>query len=172
MRGLIHIYCGDGKGKTTAAVGLTVRAAGAGKKVLFAQFLKQDTSSEIGVLRGLETVEVRHCSSVSGWVRNMTENQKEQAATDYDHFLEELVQEAENYDLLVLDEAAVACRYGLLQEEELLRFLGQKPEGLEVVITGRDPSAALLEKADYVTEMKKRKHPFDQGIQARVGIEY
>ena len=172
MNGLVHIYCGDGKGKTTAATGLAVRAAGAGKKVLFAQFLKQDTSSEIAALRRFGNVTVRHCSDVTGWVRDMTAGEREQAATVYDRFFAELAREAENYDLLVLDEAVVACGYGMLREPEILRFLDQRPESLEVVLTGRGPSEALLDRADYVTEMKKIKHPYDAGIRARAGIEY
>jgi cob(I)alamin adenosyltransferase len=172
MSGLIHIYCGDGKGKTTAAVGLAVQAAGAGQKVLFAQFLKTDMSSEIPVLRGLDGVRVRHCATVRGWVRDMTEPQRTQAAGDYNGFLAELFREAEAYDLLVLDEVITACGAGFIQPAALARLLETKPEGLEVVLTGRDPDPALTELADYITEMRKKKHPFDRGIRARKGIEF
>ena len=172
MSGLIHIYCGDGKGKTTAAVGLAVRAAGAGKRVLFAQFLKPDTSSEIGILRKIDGIEVRHCATVQGWVRDMSDPRKQTAAADYERFLEDLLREAPDYDLLVLDEAAAACRYGLISAGTLAGFLREKPETLEVVLTGRDPDSVLLETADYVTEMRKLRHPFDQGVRARKGIEF
>ena len=172
MSGRIHIYCGNGKGKTTAAVGLSVRAAGAGKRVLFAQFLKTGTSGEIGILRDIDGIEVRHCATVRGWVRNMSDPQKETAATDYERFLEDLLREAPDYDLLVVDEAAAACRYGLISVERLAEFLRNKPESLEVVLTGRDPDPELMELADYITEMKKIRHPFDQGVRARQGIEF
>ena len=172
MSGLIHIYCGDGKGKTTAAAGLAVRAAGAGKRVLFAQFLKDGTSSEIPVLKGIDGVRVRLCHTVTGWVRDMTASQREQAARDYGCFLAELFQAAEAYDLLVLDEAVGACNHGLIREEALTAFLREKPAALEVVLTGRDPSPALMALGDYITEMRKMKHPFDRGIRARKGIEF
>lgn len=171
MKGLIHIYCGNGKGKTTAAVGLAVRAAGAGKRVLFAQFLKPGTSSEIPVLRAAG-VDVRHCGTVRGWARSMTGEQRTAAAVDYGAFLEELFRDAPDYDLLVLDEAAAACRWELIREERLAELLAAKPEALETVVTGRDPGPALMALADYVTEMKKVRHPYDRGIAAREGVEY
>ena len=172
MTGLIQLYTGDGKGKTTAAVGLAVRAAGAGRRVLFAQFLKPGTSSEIGVLRALPGVALRHCEAVRGWARDMDDQQRERAAGEYGAFLEGLFAEAADYDLLVLDEAPVACRWGLLDPDALLRLLDEKPEGLEVVLTGRDAPPALIARADYVTEMRKLRHPYDRGLRAREGIEY
>ena len=172
MSGLIHIYCGDGKGKTTAAVGLAVRAAGAGKRVLFAQFLKTDTSSEIGVLRKIDGIEVRHCNTVRGRVRNMSAAQKKTVAEDYSRFLTELFRAAPEYDLLILDEAAAACRHGLISAGLLAEYLRNKPDALEVVLTGRDPDPELMALADYITEMKKIRHPFDRGIRARQGIEF
>ena len=172
MRGLIHIYCGNGKGKTTAAVGLTVRAAGAGKRVLFAQFFKSGDSSEIAVLQSLPTVTTFHCDTVRGFFSRMTGEQRAQAARDYTAMLRLLFERAQEADLLVLDEAVSACNHGVIPEAELIRFLCAKPEALEVVMTGRDPSAALLETADYVTEMRKIRHPFDAGVRARRGIEF
>ena len=170
--GLIHIYCGDGKGKTTAAVGLAVRASGAGKKVLFSQFLKSGLSSEIAVLQMIDGITIRHCDTERGWVRDMTDSQREQAACDYDCFLRDLFREAAGFDLFVLDEVSPACNHGLVSQDGLVELLERKPEGLEVVITGREPSGALAELADYVTVMKKIKHPFDRGVMAREGIEF
>ena len=172
MTGLVHIYCGDGKGKTTAAAGLAVRAAGAGKKVIFAQFLKDGSSSEIAVLENTEHIAVRHCRTVTGWFRNMTEEEKQKAREDYGRFFEALAEEAAAADLLILDELTAAVNFGLVREERVLSFLDAKPEGLEVVLTGRDPSPAICARADYITEMKKLKHPYDRGIRARKGIEY
>lgn len=173
MQGLIHLYCGDGKGKTTAAVGLSVRAAGAGKRVLFAQFLKDGSSSELNILRALQNVEVACCEQNFGFFKSMDGQTKAAARLAYTALLEETLQKsADGVALLVLDEAVAACNHGLIEEARLLDFLHHKPEDLEVVLTGRDPSQRLLDAADYVTEMRKCKHPFDRGIAARRGVEF
>ena len=173
MQGLIHLYCGDGKGKTTAAVGLSVRAAGVGKRVLFAQFLKDGSSSELNVLRALPNVEVASCGQNFGFFKSMDEQTKAAARQAYSALLEDAMRKSEDgVDLLVLDEAVAACNHGLIEETALLDFLRRRPEALEVVLTGRDPSQHLMDAADYVTEMRKRKHPFDRGIAARRGIEF
>ena len=171
MAGLIHIYCGDGKGKTTAAVGLTVRAAGAGKAVVFTQFFKDGGSAEIAMLQRLENIHVMHCKTVPGRFRNMTEAQKAQARDDYSRHFEGVLSAAPSAGLLVLDEIIPACGCGVICEARLLEFLTGKPAELEVVLTGRNPSARLLAAADYVTEMKKIRHPFDRGVPARPGVE-
>ena len=172
MSGLIHIYCGDGKGKTTAAVGLAIRAAGSGKRVMFAQFFKDGSSSEIGVLQTIENIQTAHCNTVRGFWKRMDDTQKAQASKDYTRFLAEIVMLAKDADLLVLDEIVSACNHGTVTETVVLDFLHDKPTGLEVVLTGRNPSEALLELADYVSEMRKVKHPYDCGIAAREGIEF
>lgn len=172
MAGLIHIYCGDGKGKTTAATGLAVRAAGAGKQVLFTQFFKNGNSCEIRALKQLEQVRTLHCNTVPGRFKNMTAEQQEQAKADYSSLLLTSLSSAQEADLLVLDEVISACNHGIIEESVVLDFLRNKPEELEVVLTGRNPSTALLELADYVSEICKRKHPFDKGIRARRGIEF
>ena len=172
MPGLIHLYCGDGKGKSTAAVGLAVRAAGAGMKVVFAQFFKDGTSSELRVLRALPEAKVLVCERHFGRFRNMSEEEKAEAKEAYSALLETAIARAAGAQLLVLDEAVSACNHGILSEERLLGFLRSKPEGLEVAIKGRNPSEALQSAADYVTEMRKLRHPFDRGITAREGIEF
>lgn len=173
MQGMIHLYCGDGKGKTTAAVGLSVRAAGAGKRVLFAQFLKDGSSSELNILRALQNVEVACCEQNFGFFKSMDGQTKAAARLAYTALLEETLQKsADGVALLVLDEAVAACNHGLIEEARLLDFLHHKPEDLEVVLTGRDPSQRLLDAADYVTEMRKCKHPFERGIAARRGVEF
>ena len=172
MEGLIHVYCGDGKGKTTASVGLTVRAAGAGKQVVFTQFYKDGTSSEIAVLKQLSNVKIVVCEKHYGLFRRMTDDQKEAARKDYTALLEQAIAEAQHADLLVLDESVSACNHGAIPEERLLGFLREKPENLEVVLTGRSPSTRLLEYADYVTRMGCEKHPFSRGIPARRGVEF
>lgn len=172
MAGLIHIYCGDGKGKTTAAVGLTLRSAGAGNRVVFTQFFKDGSSSEISLLRQIPGISVLHTKTVGGFWKRMTTEQQAQARRDYTELFHIACERAKNMDLLVLDEVISACNHGAVPEEALLEFLQNKPENLEVVLTGRNPSEALLAQADYVTEMKKIKHPFDRGVLARKGIEY
>ena len=172
MQGLIHIYCGDGKGKTTAAVGLAVRAAGAGKQVIFTQFFKDGSSSEIQCLNRLEHITTIHCKTPHGLFFRMNDAQKMQAATDYSQLLQHALDAAKSADLLILDEIISACNHKTVQEQIIVDFLRQKPENLEVVLTGRNPSEQLLQLADYVTEMRKIKHPFEQGIAARKGIEF
>ncbi len=171
-RGLVHIYCGDGKGKTTAAVGLSVRASGCGRRVVFAQFFKDGTSGECGVLQHLPGITFVRPEKSFGFFWTLSEAEKAEARDFYTAHLHRAMDLARDADLLVLDEAMSACAHGVIDEGELLAFLREKPEGLEVVLTGRDPSQAMQEAADYITEMKKVKHPFDQGIGAREGVEY
>ncbi len=170
--GMVHIYCGDGKGKTTAAVGLAVRMAGAGKTVVFSQFFKDGSSSEISVLRGMPGVTVLHCDTARGWFYRLSPEEQAQARRDYAKFFREVTAAAAGADLLVLDELAFACGCGAVAVEDVLAFLRSRPERLEVVLTGRDPAPELLEAADYVTRMEKIKHPFDRGVPARLGVEY
>lgn len=172
VKGCLHIYCGDGKGKTTAAVGLAVRAAGHGMKVLFCQCMKDGTSSEVKMLEKLG-IAYCCCRERFGFYWNMTEEEKEKAGEAYTTLFLEVTKRAveEGYDLLVIDEFMSGYQHGLIDQREALKFLKNRPEGLEIVLTGRDPGEELVELADYVTEMKKRKHPFDEGVTARKGIE-
>lgn len=172
MRGLIHIYCGDGKGKTTAAIGLAVRAAGSGKKVLLLQFFKDGKSSEFSALAHVPGIETVPQTRTFGFSWTLTPEEKEEARSYYAGLLEEAFRRAGGFDLLVLDEAMSACTTGMIDEARLLALLAGKPAELEVVLTGRNPSQALLDAADYVTEMKKIKHPYERGVAARKGIEY
>lgn len=172
MAGLIHLYCGDGKGKTTAAVGLAVRASGAGKRVVFTQFFKDGSSSEVRQLKRLENIQVFHADTVRGFFWNMTPEQQAQARRDYTALFRTVAEAAKNADLLILDEIVSACGRGVVPEGEVLEFLRGRPEGLEVVLTGRDPSAGLQSMADYITEMRKLRHPYDGGMAARKGIEF
>lgn len=173
MAGLIHIYCGDGKGKTSAAVGLALRAAGAGMKVLFVQFLKDGSSPEMEMLRQSQLIETDCCSSIHKFVFQMSGEERRQAEAEYSRLLENSLRRCnEGYGLLVLDEVIPACNMGIVPEATLAAFLRSKPSGLEVVLTGREPSPVLLDLADYATEMKKYKHPYDQGVPARRGIEF
>ena len=181
--GLIHIYHGDGKGKTSAAIGQAVRFAGRGGHAVIARFLKNDDSGEVSALGKLDNVTVLPCERSFGFTWQMTEEEKREAADYYRGLLENAVEAAvrccrDHKDapltvLLVLDELCGAIRSGLVPEDEVLGFLDRRrPGNLEVVITGRGPSQALLSRGDYVTEMRMEKHPYTAGITARRGIEY
>ncbi len=174
QQGLIHIYCGDGKGKTSSAVGLAVRAAGRSRKVLIVRFLKTEDSGEVEVLRAIPGITVTPCDRIFGFVFRMTEEQKREAAIYYQNRFDEAVQEVRSgrYDLLILDEILASCNYGMVNEMSVTEFLQNKPDGLEVVLTGRDPSKELLSLADYVSEICMRKHPYAKGVPARKGIEF
>lgn len=174
MAGCIHIYCGDGKGKTTAALGLALRAWGRGRRVLIARFLKTDDSGEVSALTRLDGVMVQPCVKTFGFYYQMTKEQRAEATEYYGELLEQTLQQAvkEQYDMVILDEIMATCHYGLVEEDVLTAFLKNRPRSMEVVLTGRNPSEALLELADYVSEIQKRKHPYDQGVGAREGIEY
>lgn len=168
-KGLIHLYCGDGKGKSTAAMGLCLRALGAGKKVVLAQFLKDGSSSELVPLAKLGA-EILPCPSAKKFVFQMNNEEKQSLREESLGLFQKAV--GLPCDLLVLDEACGAVGTGILPEDVLLDFLKNKADGQEVVLTGRDPSPQLLALADYVSEVCKRKHPYDQGIPARRGIEF
>ncbi len=171
--GLVHIYCGEGKGKTTCSVGLTVRASGYGLHVLFMQFLKSGDSSELKVLRSLSGVEVLGTKPIKKFSFQMTEEEKEETRRVNAEQFADMVKmlEHDHYDMLVLDETLGAIEAGLLDEQIIVDFLKNRPAQLEVVLTGRYPSDQLLELADYVSRIDKVKHPYDKGIPARAGIE-
>jgi cob(I)alamin adenosyltransferase len=175
-KGLIQIYTGEGKGKTTASIGLAVRAAGQGKRVLFVQFFKEDDvqSGEKEIFRN----QISQIELIRSNVRHpmFTKGRTDEAAlrsSIEDTF--KTVRErigVGGIDLLVLDEMNSVLSGGWIPVEEMEEFLRGRPEGLEVVLTGRDAPVELVKMADYVTEMLKIKHPFDEGVKARKGIEF
>ncbi len=171
--GLIHIYCGDGKGKTTTGMGLCVRAAGAGLRVLIYQFMKDNSTSERGILALSDRITVVDGLAQEKFSFQMTPEEKEQRRSYYAQQFRAVTQKAvsEHYDVLFLDEVIYTIRAGLLDESLVLDFLKKKPAGLEVILTGQNPGPALIETADYVSEIRKIKHPFDRGLPARRGIE-
>lgn len=171
---LIHIICGDGKGKTTAAIGLSVRAAGRNQKVLIARFLKSNDSGELITLEKIEQITVLPVTKFFGFTWQMNEEQIQEAKEYYNDTLKQAIFLAaeEEYDLLILDEILSVYNYGFIEHAILLDFLANKPKKLEVVMTGRDPKEELCDLADYISEVKKIKHPFEQGVPARIGVEY
>lgn len=172
-KGLIQIYTGDGKGKTTAALGLTIRAVGHGFKVYIIQFMKG--KGGYGELEGLKRLQpecqIEHFGA-QGWVHK-GENIEEHILEVRKAFIraQEILLSGD-WDIIVLDEILNALWFELIPESEVLELLSQKPTQVEVVLTGRNVSQTLIDKADLVTEMVLRKHPFEQGIMARLGIEY
>lgn len=170
MKGYIQVYTGDGKGKTTAALGLALRAAGAGLKIFIAQFLKKGDYSEIKALaRFSNLISIRQCGS-GRFIKGHPTAEEVMEAREGLAEAERLMATG-NLDMLILEEANVAVAYGLLELEALLAVMDSKPENMELVITGRDAAAAVMDKADLVTEMRSVKHYYENGVMARAGIE-
>ncbi|MDO4345415.1 MAG: cob(I)yrinic acid a,c-diamide adenosyltransferase [Eubacteriales bacterium] len=171
--GLVHIYCGDGKGKTTTGMGLCVRAAGYGYRVLIYQFMKNNRTSERKVLEKVENITIIDGLEEEKFSFQMTEKEKEERRLFYGRQLERVIREAKEgqYDVLFLDEVIYTIRAGLLEEKRVVDFLDHKPQTLEVIMTGQGPGEELIKRADYVSEICMRKHPFQKGQPARDGIE-
>jgi len=169
---MIHVYCGDGKGKTTAALGLILRHVGAGGQAVLAQFLKSAPTGELATLERLG-VPVYRNELPHGFFPNMSEETKAKVRELHDHTLSEVTRlaRANKCSLLVLDELNAALTLELVDREAVLALLNNHGEA-ELVITGRDPCTEVLEQADYVTEMKLVKHPYEKGVKARKGIEF
>lgn len=167
---MIHLYCGNGKGKTTAAMGLALRAAGRGERVVIAQFLKGTDSGERYALAQLPQVELLPLPEQVKFTFQMDEQERLEASRRCRALLEVARERAKDCFLLVLDEACAAVNSGLLPLEELLDCLDSL--NCEIVLTGRDPAPQLLERADYITQMEPLRHPYQRGITARKGIEW
>ena len=175
-QGLVMVHTGNGKGKTTAALGLSLRAWGDGLRVLILQFIKGSWKyGELEALRALGEIdgriEVRRCGK--GFSRRDAAHQEEhKQAAEKAH--QEAVDEIQSgrWDLIVLDEINYAVKFGLLEIAQVLALLDQKPPALHLLLTGRDAAPELVERADLVTEMKLIKHPYQKGIKAQKGIEF
>ncbi len=168
--GLVHLYTGDGKGKTTAALGLALRASGQGLRVAVLQFMK--ANSRCGEHRFVERFPAFRIVT-TGQRSSLRQTPEEQRA-DAQRAMETArsMVTSGDYDLLVLDEVVTALGRGLLEEAQVLALVADKPAGLELVLTGRGATPGLIAVADLVTEMRKVKHPLDRGIRARQGVEY
>jgi cob(I)alamin adenosyltransferase len=169
-RGYIQVYTGTGKGKTTAALGLALRAAGAGLTVFIAQFIKKKRCSEHKALeRFKDLITFSHYGT--GLLRGgaPTAEAVDAAQKGFEEVREIIT--SGKYDLLILDEINTAAHYNLVSVEDILRLLDAKPSGMEVVLTGRYGDDRIIERADLVTEMKEIKHYFRKGVKARKGIE-
>lgn len=173
MKGLIHVYKGEGKGKTTASVGLAVRAVGRGKRVIFLQFHKGNESGEINIFKEMSLVNVIRNTKDFGFYSSLSEDDKKELIDMQDANFDKALYliENEDIDMIVLDEVFTACYFNTLDIGKLKTFIENKPEKLEIVLTGHNPDQYFIDIADYVTDMTCEKHPYDKGIPARIGIE-
>ena len=190
--GLFHIYCGDGKGKTTAAIGAAVRAAGAGLRVCFVQLMKTGTSSELPMLKNMENLTVRAVINPYGFTWEMTLNEKERLKNLNNKAFEELINDIEKkyaalngnhndaftqgadkkyFDMIIIDELISAYQNELVDKLLVFKLIEKCKGNTELIFTGRNTTDELMEKADYITEMKCQRHPYEKGVSARLGIE-
>ncbi|MCK9274486.1 MAG: cob(I)yrinic acid a,c-diamide adenosyltransferase [Syntrophales bacterium] len=169
-KGYIQVYTGGGKGKTTAALGLALRAAGADLQVYFAQFIKGSLYSEIKALKALAGHVTLRQYGRGGYIRGTPHEEDIRLARAGLTEAREMMRSG-RFDIVILDEVNVAVRLGLLTVKEMLDFIDAKPVGIELVLTGRDADPEIVERADLVTEMREIKHYFTNGVAARRGIE-
>lgn len=172
-KGLVHLYCGNGKGKTTAAVGLAARFVTYNKNIIFCRFMKTSESGELESLKKLGVQVLLSENSPKGFSWTLSAEELSQVKIANDRLLQmviDICHSSEN-GLLVLDEIVGAIHKNLADEKQLLNFLDNRPPFWEIVLTGRNPTDELIRKADYVTKMEKIKHPFDTGVESRIGVE-
>ncbi|MCQ2401856.1 MAG: cob(I)yrinic acid a,c-diamide adenosyltransferase [Lachnospiraceae bacterium] len=175
-KGLVEMYYGNGKGKSTAAFGLALRALGHGMKVFIYQFLKDGISGEVNMLKSMKGVTYMENTVHSPFLFNLTPDQQEYFAELYQNEFERVISEVKsgNYDLCIIDEVIDAANLNLINKENLINLMDTKPANTELVITGHEygePLDCYKAHADYVTNFRKEKHPFDNGEGCRKGIE-
>jgi cob(I)alamin adenosyltransferase len=173
-KGLVHIYTGNGKGKTTSAIGLGIRAYGRGFKVYMAQFLKSAETGELNVLKTLEPgFTVKRFEMVNKFTWSMNDAEKKETGEGIDKLFDTTVIDSESgaWDMLILDEILGAIKGGFISLQKVVEFVKNKPYGLELIMTGRAAPEELVVLSDYVSEINPIKHPMDKGIGARIGIE-
>lgn len=170
MRGFVQVYTGNGKGKTTAALGLAIRAAGAGLKCFIGQFVKMGDYSEIKALQRFSDLITVEQFGLGRFVDGKPTAEEIDAARRGLRRIQEVMASG-TYQILIMEEANIAVMMGLLSVQDLVGIIVNKPEELELVITGRGAHHHIIEIADLVTEMRQVKHYFQKGIEARVGIE-
>ena len=173
-KGLIQIYTGAGKGKSTAAVGQAVRAAGHGFKVGFLSFFKDPEAFGYGEYKSLEKLGIKtflFARKHPHFYKELNPDDVCRECSNGLEFIKELIRDP-SWDMLVLDELNIALRDGFLKEADVLSLLDAKPEKLELVLTGRGVTEKIIEKADLVSEIREVKHPYSHGVKSRKGIEY
>lgn len=173
--GLIQVYCGEGKGKTTAAIGQGIRSVGRGLKVIMIQFLKGGHTGELKTLSNLEPeFKVFRFEKSRGFFNELTLTEKNELKMEISNAMKfaKKVLDTKECDLLILDEVLGVVENQLLTEEELETFIMSKPQGMELILTGRKLPEMIKEQVDYISEIQPIKHPYEKGIGAREGIEY
>jgi cob(I)alamin adenosyltransferase len=170
MKGYVHVYTGDGKGKTTAALGLALRAIGAGLKVYIAQFIKKGDYSEINALKRFSDCVTVEQFGRGRFTRGKPTPEDIEAARKGLMRVKEILSSRQHH-IVILDEINVAVSYGIFSLEDLLDIIDRKPDDIELIITGRNAAPEIVEKADLVSEVKAIKHYFQSGVKARIGIE-
>lgn len=173
QNGLVHIYTGDGRGKTSISLGMVMRAVGNNMSVLFCQFLKGQPTSELNSLEKLG-VKVLRVDGFEKFIAFMSENEKKDCKSAHQLCYNRMKADflSGEYDLVVLDEVMAAITLSMFSLDDIVSLVKSKPDNVELVLTGRDAPQELLDLADYVSEIKSVKHPYDKGIKARKGIEY
>jgi cob(I)alamin adenosyltransferase len=170
MKGFVQVYTGDGKGKTTAAIGLAVRAAGAGLHVYIAQFVKSEKYNEITALERFSDM-ITCCQYGSGcWLHGQPGQEDVRHAEKGLKEVRQIISSGQ-YDLVILDEANIATHFGLLSPDDLIALIDIKPPAMELVFTGRKADPKLIERSDLCTEMREIKHYYQKGILSRKGID-
>lgn len=171
-KGYIQIYTGDGKGKTTAALGLAMRAAGAGLKVFLGEFIKEMEYGEIGIIRErFPEITAELFGIEAGCVIGREATDEDIRAAEEGLAKAKTILMSGEYNVVILDELTIPVNLGLLQEDAVLDLMGSKPEHVELIITGRGATENMIARADLVSEMKEIKHYYRQGVLSRKGIE-
>jgi len=170
MKGYVQIYTGNGKGKTTAALGLSIRAAGAGLRVFIAQFMKMGDYSEIKALERFSDLITIEQYGVGQFVKGKPTPEDKAASRKGLDRVKSIVASGK-YNMVVIDEGNIAAFFDLISVQDLLDIIDNKPDNMELIITGRNADPRVIEKADLVTEMKEIKHYYQKGVKARTGIE-
>ena len=170
---MLQIYCGAGKGKTTAAVGLAVGGAGAGMNVRFVQFMKGSYTSELSALEKISNIEIRRCDRNYGFFKNLTDTDKTDITRCHNALLEYAFDvESKSTEMIILDEFCSAYDYGLMNRGLAERLILGNKDAAEIVLTGRAPAEIFLNAADYISEIQCVRHPYSKGIAARKGVEF
>jgi len=173
-KGYVQVYTGNGKGKTTSALGLSIRAAGSGMNVIIAQFLKAMNTSELNILNRIDNIKIMRYSECKKFFWDMNDDEKKELRCKMKQMLEDAVKVSieEKIDLVVFDELLGALHGEFITKDEIISLLENKPEYCEYVITGRSAPDWLIEKADLVSSIEPIKHYMDAGVTARKGIEF
>ncbi|MEM3091279.1 MAG: cob(I)yrinic acid a,c-diamide adenosyltransferase [Candidatus Pacearchaeota archaeon] len=168
--GLVHIYTGEGKGKTSAGMGLVIRALGRGLKVKIIQLFKRDTGEQYFFSN--HNIKYLQFKPLHPFFKNYTPSELIELRKEFLKFWKKSISDIKNYDLVLIDEVGPGINWKIIPEKLVIQLITKKPKNTEIILTGRDFPNSIKEKADYVSEILKIKHPYDKGIYARKGIEF